>query len=321
MPATYPASAQTRSYIRTWDAKAPEQNPNIVVTRALRDVQQTTQYFDGLGRPLQIVIKQGSLITLGSSSADVIAGVEYNQFGREQFKYLPSPSTAADVTKTDGNFKPDPFAQQASFYNSASTSSPLYNQNETFFYSQTNFEQSPLNRVSEAASAGNSWTGTMWNTTENIRKSLKIKYYVNTPTDAVRIWKVYATTNGSFSTYESLTTDIYPEGTLIKTISVDEQNNQIIEFKDKEGKMILKKVQLTAGADDGIIGKDHSGWLCTYYLYDDLNNLRCVIQPKGVNLIQPSWVLNDATILAEQCFRYEYDDRNRLIVKKVNPNR
>lgn len=105
VPATYPASAQTRSYVRTGDAKAPEQNPNIVVTMALRDMQQTTQYFDGLGRQLQTLIKQGSLITTGSTSADVIAGVEYDQFGREQFKYLPSSSTAADATKTDGNFE------------------------------------------------------------------------------------------------------------------------------------------------------------------------------------------------------------------------
>lgn len=64
-------------------------------------------------------------------------------------------------------------------------------------------------------------------------------------------------------------------------------------------------------------GKGHTGWLCTYYIYDDLNQLRCVIQPHGVELISSNWILTDATILAEQCFRYEYDERQRMIMKKV----
>ncbi len=82
--------------------------------------------------------------------------------------------------------------------------------------------------------------------------------------------------------------------------------------------MILKKVQLTATADDGT-GSGHAGWLCTYYIYDDLNNLRCVIQPNGVELLNTAnWAAATLTaILPEQCFRYEYDERNRMIMKKV----
>ncbi|MCP9752803.1 RHS repeat-associated core domain-containing protein [Ferruginibacter sp. HRS2-29] len=102
-----------------------------------------------------------------------------------------------------------------------------------------------------------------------------------------------------------------------KTVTVDENGKQVIEFKDKSGSVILKKVQLTATADDGT-GSDHPGWTCTYYLYDDIGNLRCAIQPKGVELVRAAgWVLINTTILAEQCFRYEYDTRNRMIMKKV----
>ena len=129
----------------------------------------------------------------------------------------------------------------------------------------------------------------------------------------MRNWNVTVGAVGSFSTYAS--TERYPEGTLYKSVIVDEQGKQVIEFKDKTGNVILKKAQLTATSDDGT-GKGHAGWLCTYYLYDDLNNLRCVIQPRGVELIASNWVLTNATILAEQCFRYEYDQRNRMIVKK-----
>jgi RHS repeat-associated protein len=302
------------NYVRTWDATAPNQTPSTVMTGPLRDVKQSTQYFDGLGRPLQNLIKQGSLITNGTP-VDMISAVEYDAFGREPFKYLPSPSTATDATKNDGSFKPNPFAQQATFYNSSSTTSPIYNQNETFFYRQTNFEASPLNRVLETAAPGNSWTGSMWQTADVNRKSVKNKYCVNTVTDEVRIWTVTTGAVGSFGTYAS--PGAYLAGRLFKNITVDERGLQVIEFKDKEGKIILKKVQIDpAVTDDGITGRNHTGWLCTYYIYDDLNNLRCVIQPRGVELI-PSWSLTDPVILAEQCFRYEYDERNRMIKKKV----
>src|SRR5687768_16800390 len=123
VPAGY-TSATSRNYVRTWQATAPEATPNTLITRNLRDVKQTTQYLDGLGRPLQTVVKQGSLITAGAP-VDMMDMVEYDPYGREQFKYINSPSTA-----TDGNFKLTPFAQQATFYNASSSSSPLFGQGE-----------------------------------------------------------------------------------------------------------------------------------------------------------------------------------------------
>ncbi|MFZ4771346.1 MAG: RHS repeat domain-containing protein, partial [Ferruginibacter sp.] len=124
---------------------------------------------------------------------------------------------------------------------------------------------------------------------------------------AFGIYQISANSNGK-----------YPAGELYKNVNIDEHGKQVIEFKDKEGKVILKKVQLTASADDGT-GTDHRGWLCTYYIYDDLNNLRCVIQPEAVKKMSdpstPDW--NLTPYLNEQCFRYEYDQRNRMIMKKV----
>jgi len=307
-PRTAPPAYGTinKSYIRTWDAKAPEQNANTLITRSVRDVQQTTQYFDGLGRPLQTVVKQGSYAT-GGSAVDMVSMVEYDGFGRELFKYLPTPATTSD-----GLFKLNPFAQQATYY--SGSASPIYGQGETFFYGETRYETSPLNRVTEVSAPGNSWEGTMYNTVEASRRSVKTKYYVNTSTDAVRIWNVAVGALGSLSGYSS--PGAYVAAQLYKTITVDEHGKQVIEFKDKEGKVILKKVQLSATADNGN-GSNHTGWLCAYYLYDDLGNLRCVLQPRGVELISSNWVLTNTTILAEQCFRYEYDQRNRMIIKKV----
>ena len=321
VPSTY-SSTINKSYVKALSAAAPEQNPNALITRPVRDVKQTTQYVDGLGRPLQTVSKQGSLITAGTP-VDMISMIEYDAFGRERFKYLPTPSTATDATRNDGKFKFNPFAQQSLFYsNSDPSKNPIANQGETYFYGQTNYEASPLNRVQETFAPGDSWVKTSAQSVEANRRSIKTKYYFNTATDAVRIWNVSNSaaigTFGTYSTSTTGTTGIYPAGTLYKSITIDEKNKQVIEFKDREGKIILKKVQLAA-ADDTGPGSSHADWLCTYYIYDDLGNLRCVIQPQGVKTLDGAvWsaaALN--AILPEQCFRYEYDKRNRMIMKKM----
>ncbi len=306
--------ATTYNYVRSWDAVIPENNTNnITVGSIVTQSKMATQYMDGLGRPVETVMKNGSLVTdplnpVSSANAkDMVSPTLYDDFGRDQFKYLPfqANNTGGNASLNDGLFKLNPFQEQAAFYNSASTTSPIYNQGETFFYGQTGFEPSPLNRPIKTLAPGNNWIGG--------NRGADMKYFTNTITDAVRIWNVTNVVN-SFGTYNSPGT--YIAGTLFKTIAVDENGKQVIEFKDREGKVVLKKVQLTATADNGS-GSGYPGWLCTYYIYDDLNNLRCVVQPFGVTAISGSWALTDLTILAEQCFRYEYDLRNRMIIKKV----
>ncbi|MGG9963501.1 DUF6443 domain-containing protein [Ferruginibacter sp. SUN106] len=294
---------QAFNYVRTWDASAPEQDPNALITRPLKDVRQTTQYIDGLGRVIQTVSKQESLPT-GANATDIVSPVVYDALGREQFRYLPYKSTLAD-----GNFKPSPLTEQQGFYNDAN--GVLKGQGENYFYSQAVFEPSPLNRITKTMAPGISWAGAGRGTEQ--------KYWSNTLNDDVKIWDVTEVAN-SFGTY-AINTSVnsngrYNAGELFKNISVDEHGKQVIEFKDKDGKVILKKVQLTAIADDGT-GRDYTGWLCTYYIYDDSGNLRCVIQPVGTQILTTNnWQLTTA-LLDEQCFRYEYDQRNRMIIKKV----
>lgn len=320
LPLAYSATKNV-SYVRTWQATAPESNPNTLTTRPLRDVKQTTQYIDGLGRIMQTVSKQSSYPTNGTA-VDMVSAVVYDQQGRQQYKYLAfaAGSTGGNTSVSDGLFKLNPFQQQAAFYNTqltGQTSETNIGTNQlNWAYTQATFETSPLSRTMEVFAPGNAWVGTSSLSTEASRRSSKLKYFNNTATDDVRIWNVNNSgTTGVFGTYTS--PGEYPAGTLYKTITVDENNKQVIEFKDKSGRSLLKKLQLTAAADDGVTGSGHSDWLCTYYLYDDLGNLRCVIQPRGVELISATWVLTDPVILAEQCFRYEYDLRNRPVMKKI----
>ncbi len=295
-----PYNANTKiNYVRTWEATAPESNAATLVTRPLKDVKMATAYVDGLGRPLQSVSRQGSFPT-GGSAVDLVSPVEYDAFGREVKKYLPfaANNTNGNTSLSDGGFKLNPFQQQPVF------GAAQYS-GESYYYSQTDYEASPLNRVNKVMAPGNSWTGS--------NRGVQNKYWINTATDAVKIWTVTNVSN-DWGTYS--VTGNYAAGELYKNVVVDEHGEQVVEFKDKEGKVILKKVQLTATADDGS-GAGYTGWLSTYYVYDDLNNLRLVIQPNAVEeLAAASWSLS-ATQLAELCFRYEYDPRNRMIRKKV----
>jgi RHS repeat-associated protein len=307
------------SYIRTWDATAPESNPTILMGRPLKDVKQGTSYVDGLGRPLQAVIKKGSLETNNPSNpfprVDLISAVKYDEYGREKLSYLPFASMATDATKDDGQFKMNPFQQQKDFYNvqlAGQAGETLTGPDQlNWAYSKANFEPSPLNRFNESYAPGVSWAGTEGNPNPADRHPIKGYYWTNTILDDVKKWDVADVPVGSFGTYS--TTSSYDPGTLYKNVAVNEKGYQLIEFRDKDGRLILKKVQLKAAADNGA-GSGANDWLCTYYIYDNLSNLRCVIQPEGVKAFTGTLT---TTILNEQCFRYEYDERNRMIMKKV----
>jgi RHS repeat-associated protein len=298
------------NYIRTYDATAPQQNATALMGKWVSDVKIATQYFDGLGRPIQTVVRQGSLETATGAIADVVSTNVYDALGREQFKYSPFVANnvgGSTISITDGNYKTNAPAQLQAFMTAQYGS-----QGETYFYAKTDFEPSPLNRPIKAMPIGNSWVGS--------NRGVEIKYWINTLTDDVKNW-VVADVAGGFGTYAlSTTSPIYNAGELTKNVSIDEHGKQVINFTDKEGKVILKKLQISnlAGiADDGT-GRNHNGWLCTYYMYDDFNRLRCVIQPRAVELLPgSSWQLTNTTLLAEQCFRYEYDGRGRMIMKKV----
>lgn len=292
-----------KNFIRTWDARAPVSDYMELMNRPVADVLQSTQYFDGLGRPLQVVIKQASLET-GSNPADVVTGIFYDPFGREKYKYLPfAANNEGGYPVNDGNFKLNPFVQQNVFMQAQYSA-----QSEAYYYSKTNFESSPLSRIEKSMSPGSNWAGA--------ERGVQQRYWLTTAGDApVKIWSVSNTSPGNFGDYTAIGN--YTAGELYKNVMIDEVGNQVLELVDKEGKVILKKVQLT-GAPDGGNGSAYTGWLCTYYIYDNLGNLRCVIQPKAVETMAAAanWTLT-AEILEGQCFRYEYDTRRRMVMKKV----
>ena len=164
------------------------------------------------------------------------------------------------------------------------------------------YEASPLERPTKTYAAGNSWVGS--------GIGVEQQYMTNTSADAVRIWTIDY--NSDFTQNVPVTSAIYDEGQLTKTITINEQSNQVVEYKDKSGHVILKKVELSTIHADA-----YDGWLSTYYVYDDFGSLRFVISPRAVKLIMSNWLITDVNVINELCFRYEYDGRKRMIAKKV----
>lgn len=284
IPIGYPSDIKI-NYIRTWVPSIPIADPSTVTANGdVNAVKQTTQYLDGLGRPIQSVGRQVSPLM-----KDEVTAISYDDFGQETFKYLPYTSNNGNANDNDGKFKLNPFNSQHSFYQSTT--------DETIYYGKTNYELSPLHRVMKTMDPGNSWTGS--------DRGITNSYAENTAADNVQNW-IIALAPGS-----SLTRGTpFEPGMLYKYIIEDEQGKKVITFKNKEGKVLLKKVELTTGT------ASYDGWLCTFYVYDDLGNLRVVIPPKAVDLIKNNWNIT-TPIMDELCYRYEYDHRQRLITKKL----
>ncbi|MEQ1676747.1 MAG: DUF6443 domain-containing protein, partial [Chitinophagaceae bacterium] len=276
------------NYVRTWQPWKPIADATQVPLQTIADVKVVTAYVDGQGRVMQTVSKQTS-----PAGKDLVNYKQFDKYGRETIQPLPYTSVA-----TDGEFKTNPYTEQQYYYSTGAVNNNQY-AGEQIYFGRTAFEASPLGRPDSVMAPGNSWAGS--------NRGIRYQYLLNTTADSVRLWTVADASNST-----PLTTTLYGEGQLSKTVVIDEQGNQSAEYKDKEGKVILKKVQLDAAP-----GAGHSGWLCTYYIYDDYGLLRYVVQPEGVKTLNTAgWTLT-TTLLNEQCFRYEYDQRDRMIIKKV----
>src|SRR4029079_4757209 len=136
-----------------------EADPTLLKTRARREVKQSTSYFDGLGRQVQTVIRQGSRETATGTLADLVIPIVYDEMGREQFKFLPfvANTSAGNNSISDGRLKLNTFQQQAGFY--SDPEGVLKGQGETYFYGKTDYELSALNRIQKMMPVGNSWVG------------------------------------------------------------------------------------------------------------------------------------------------------------------
>jgi len=282
---------------------------------------QSITYFDGLGRPMQSVNTQAS-----PSQLDIVQPLAYDAFGREPFKFLPYTGDNNGYYKKDalhasGNPVTDATAyatsKQYQFYQTAT--GPGNVAVDANPYAQSQFEASPLNRILEQGAPGNAWRIVTPGATTN--RTIKLTQRFNQLGDNVRMFTY--TFNADPSKFGTLSSSqFYPANELTVTQTADEKNYQTLEFRDREGQVVLKKVQFKGTADPAITPPD-ADCMRTYYLYDEMGKLRMVIQPEGVAKIpatgtfSPHAFATDNQFLERYCFTYHYDERGRMIEKRV----
>ncbi|MDQ0636544.1 RHS repeat-associated protein [Pedobacter sp. W3I1] len=284
----FSATASTdQNYISTRIFKTAGINPDNLTGLTTCEVNETIQYFDGLGRPLQAVQVQGS-----PGFKDIVKPVAYDAFGREKYKYQPY----ASQTGTTGSFRNTATGDQVAFYNTPTAGIKA----TAYPFAETVFESSPLNRLQQQGAPGEAWQIGGGHT-------VKAEYGTNLENE-VKLWAVNDTDNGAGAT-------VYGPGKLYKTVSRDEnwkltdlKAGTTEEFKDFEGRVVLKRIWETAGKS-----------LSTYYVYDDLGNLRYVLPPAvNENGQSPINSFDESQpVFDEFIYGYHYDGRKRMIEKKI----
>ena len=137
-------------------AQAQDRRQNYVMKRTMLNTEDSSyieniQYYDGLGRPFQSVERAAKL---GTQTGSILATLqEYDTMGRESNAWLPISITGSYVA-------PSTFKSNAPG-NYGSDARP---------YSQSVYESSPLDRLTESYRPGNAWSN----------KPAKVEYAVNT---------------------------------------------------------------------------------------------------------------------------------------------
>ena len=221
-----------------------------VAALTVEQKSMTTKYVDGLGRPIQTVQWRAN-----PEKYDLVQPIEYDFVGREATKYLPYSISATNgyyrqLATIDDEYEN---SEQALFYNGLHPNIPA----DSSPFSVARFEASALNRVIEQGAFGVTWQPGTDHTVRRVYRTNEENEVLLFDYDIIR----------------GLSTNIqfYVSNELFCTEMVDEQQHIVLEFVDKMGKTICKKVK-----------GPNEEYACTYYVYDNLDNLVAVLPPEAV---------------------------------------
>lgn len=259
---------------------------NYVATFVSRSFQAnegdlTFNYYDGFGRKDEIVRNRYS-----PDGFDVTEWQEYDGLGREGRKWLPVET---------GNEQSGTYKSKTSLASLA----PSSNAFDGAAYSYPVYESTPLNRVVE-----NYGEGLLWHRNG---KSVKTEYMSNISGNDSLNCKILNITNPNTEKIGLTVTGNYPTGSLLATYTRDEDGNSTIEFKDRQGNIVLERRILHKNKKNENID--------TYYVYAGLNRLYAVLPPM-LSARMGAGVVEQKEI-AHYAYLYIYDAHGWIVGKKL----
>lgn len=283
---------ENMNYIREHNVLVPAQSQWTVIDQLpIGDKFETTTYLDNLGRPIQKVAKGLATPNLPATEpwGDIVQFSTYDELSRKNKYYLPYTTNA-----NPGKFKPNPVADQAQYYTN--------NYNESSPYSRIEYDFSPLNRAKKVNASGTSWASSLGSSAD-----FQVPLFFET----FPIFRI-----GYAETDVPVPSGNYATNQLIKIIQTDENGKKVIEYYNKNGQILLKKVQLS---DSPTLF--YEGWICTFFIYDDFGQLRYQLQPEAVKwLTENQWDFSSPAalqMLDNYCFVYAYDIFGNNTYKKT----
>jgi RHS repeat-associated protein len=265
-----------RNYIKQTDLLVEEDSISDIGLLQDGEKLVTIQYFDGLGRLIQ-----SNNYHQSSYRNDIIQHIEYDEAGRQKFSYLPFSNNS------EGNYDSDAYNHLQQFYSSSSSDPTVPITGVPF--GETEFDDSPLNRIMKQGYPGESW---------QLGKHPQQFDYSSNQSDNIILFEV------NEQTLQFQGQGFYDDHSLYVTRTLDENNNPSATYKDKQGRVVVQESEISGTK------------LRTYYLYNSFGNLAVVISPEGSKLINSSFN-STSEFIQKWCYTYEYDQRQRLIEKRI----
>ena len=295
------------NYILSVEAQKPFTTVDALETAPATQKIYNITYADGLGRPMQQTAINGS-----PNSKDIVTEITYDAYGRQARQYLPyeADGVTGSYRSVDVNTTINPYYLQTYPDDFPGITDPA----QINAYSESVFEASPLNRVTEQGAPGTAWKA---DTNSDNDHTIKFDWQTNIATEVVYFRVNF--TGGDTENPELIQEGYYPASELYVTITKDENwtpadgnNHTTKEYKDKQGRVVLKRTYASTSSatvqGQALTSQEHD----TYYVYDSYGNLAYVIPPK----VDTTDGVSD-TELVELCYQYRYDHKNRLIEKKI----
>ncbi|WP_250255443.1 DUF6443 domain-containing protein [Chryseobacterium sp. Marseille-Q3244] len=170
-------------------------------------VSETVQYFDGWGKPVQVID-----IKATPQGKDMVSHIEYDPFGRQVKNYLPVPQAGT----LNGAIYTAPLANAPAVYGSEK------------IYSENILESSPLSRLVKKIHTGNQWADKPVSFNYDVNVDGEVSQYIISTSWQEGRTKYGITRPGTFSS-----------NTLAKNTVTDEDGNMSTTFNNKKGQTIL----------------------------------------------------------------------------------